>query len=453
MAIALSIFGVLLGFVLLILLTYKGLHLSWVSIIVALILMVTSGLAIGPTWEKTIVDGINHMGGVLIPLFLAGATFGKIVSACGAADSFARAVMKGLTGGLNAPGKRVAGAFLIIFMGVLMAYAGIDNFAILFTQIAIAASIMHEVNIPRRYIAALIILGSTVGGNLPGTPSIINIFAVQFLGEANTSAMAAPVLAVSGAMLILFGSLFGMSRMWEKDIAAGVNFEFGPLSHARFEEKHLPPWFFLLIPVAAIFVCYNVFHFSPFLALLVGVAISSVIFYPYMPYDKESKYSVPVAKLHFLSDQFNGGAELAGIPAIILINMALGQVISATPAFDWLVQYVSGFKGAVSAYLLFAILSVIINGVSASMSGLVVMFNLAKETFIPLMGISFVAAHRIIAFSATVLDTLPFGTMVVAIMLLTGIKQKEGYPPILLSTVGMTFAATVLVTILSMIMY
>ncbi len=451
MSIALSVFGVLLGFVMLILLTYKGLHLSWVSIIVALILMITSGLAIGKSWDETINKGIGMMAGTLIPLFLAGATFGKIVSVSGAADSFAKTVLRALTGNLSAPKKRLVGAFLIILMGVLMAYAGIDNFAILFTQIAIAASVMHEVNIPRRFIAVLIILGSTVGGALPGTPSIINIFAVQFL--VDTSAMAAPAIAITGGLFILVASLWGMSRMWEKDVAAGHNFEFGPLSQARFEEKNLPPWFFILIPTAAIFVCFNILHLSPFFSLLVGVGISVLLFYPYMPYNEESGKSKPIAKLNKLVEQFNSGAEIAGIPAIILINMALGQLISSTPAFGWMVQGIGGMQGSISPYILFAVLSILIIGISASMSGLIVMFNLAHDLFIPVMGISAIAAHRIVAFSGFVLDTLPFGTMVVAIMLLTGIKQKEGYPPILFSTVGVTAVATVIVTIMAMIMY
>lgn len=451
MSIAISVFGVLLGFVMLIILTYKGLHLSWVSIIVALILMITSGLAIGNTWDETIGQGIGQMAGTLIPLFLAGATFGKIVSVSGAADSFAKTVLRVLTGKLSPANRRLFGGFLVILMGILMAYAGIDNFAILFTEIAIAASIMNEVNIPRRFIAALIILGTTVGGALPGVPLIINIFAVEFLKD--TSAMAAPVLATTGALIILVLSLYGMSKMWEKDVAQGRKFEFGPLTEARFNEEDLPPWFFILIPIAPIFICYNVLNWGPFFSLLVGIGLSVILFYRYMPYDKDSGKSVCVARLNKMSEQFNGGAEIAGIPAIILINMALGHLISATPAFGWMVKGLDGVSGFINPYLLFAMISVFVIGISASMSGMIVMFNLASTYFIPVLGISTVAAHRLVAFSSFVFDTLPFGTMVVAILLLTGLKQKEGYPPILYSTVGVTFLALIVVTIMSMIMY
>ncbi len=451
MSIALSIFGVLLGFVMLIVLTYKGLHLSWVSILVALVLMVTSGLAIGSSWDDQIGKGIGMMAGTLIPLFLAGATFGKLVSVTGAADSFAKTVLRALTGKLSDPKKRLVGAFLIIMMGILMAYAGIDNFAILFTQIAIAASIMHEVNIPRRFIAVLIILGSTIGGALPGTPSIMNIIAVQFL--VDTSAMAAPALAIPGGIIILVFSLWGMSKMWEKDVAAGKKFEFGPLTHAKFDEENLPPWFFLLIPVGVVFVCYNILHLNPFFSLLCGLAISVLLLFKYMPYDKESGIGAGTGKLKSLTESFNNGAEIAGIPAIILINMALGNLISATPAFQWMVDGISSMKGVINPYILFSFISMSVIGISASMSGLIVMFNLARDLFIPVMGISTVAAHRLVQFSGMVLDTLPFGTMVVAILLLTGIKHKEGYPPILFSTVGVTFLATVVLTILSIIIY
>ena len=279
MSIALSLFGIFFGLFLLIVLTYKGLHVSWVSILVAILIMVTSGLAITDTWNNAITAGIANIAGTMIPIYVAGATFGKLLSCTGAAESFASTILK-LAKNWSAPARRMFAALLIIFMGILMSYAGIDNFAILFTQIAIAASLMNEVGIPRRFICVLIILGSTTGGMLPGTPNVINIWGAQNLG---TTAMAAPILGVAGSAFIIILSLLGLRRMWEKDIANGAVFEYGPLAAANFDKTQLPPWFFLLIPVAIIFVCYNVLGISAFFALLVGLAVACVLLFPYLP--------------------------------------------------------------------------------------------------------------------------------------------------------------------------
>lgn len=80
MSIALSLFGIFFGLFLLIVLTYKGLHVSWVSILVAILIMVTSGLAITDTWNNAITAGIANIAGTMIPIYVAGATFGKLLS-------------------------------------------------------------------------------------------------------------------------------------------------------------------------------------------------------------------------------------------------------------------------------------------------------------------------------------------------------------------------------------
>ena len=448
MSIALSLFGIFFGLFLLIVLTYKGLHVSWVSILVAILIMVTSGLAITDTWNNAITAGIANIAGTMIPIYVAGATFGKLLSCTGAAESFASTILK-LAKNWSAQARRMFAALLIIFMGILMSYAGIDNFAILFTQIAIAASLMNEVGIPRRFICVLIILGSTTGGMLPGTPNIINIWGAQNLG---TTAMAAPILGVAGSAFIIVLSLLGLRRMWEKDIAGGAVFEYGPLAAANFDKDQLPPWFFLLIPVTIIFVCYNVLGISAFFALLVGLVVACVLLFPYLPKkaaeEGEKEHSAFIARLNTLVDSFNGGIELAGIPAIIIINQALGNLIAETPAFTWFCDLFSNVSG--SPVVLFMIVSILIIGISASPSGMFVMYNLANSLFIPVLGLDVAFAHRAIGFAAAVLDTVPFGNMVVSLLLLTGIKQKDGYPPIGFATVGVTFLACVFVTVLAL---
>jgi len=451
MTLGLSIFGIVLAFICLIVLTYKGLHIAWVSVLAALIIIVTSGLALGETWTATIGDGIGHMAGTLIPMFLAGATLGKLFTLTGAADSFAKFIIKALTSRLSPPRKRTVAAYIIALIAILMMMAGIDNFAVLFTLIAITSSLMNEVGIPRRFMGALIMVGLLVAGMIPGNPSVINIFAMEYLD--GVSAVTGANLAIPGALFILVVSIWGMSRMWEKDVAAGEVFEYGNLAKASFDEKDLPPWFLLLIPTGVTFVCFNIIQLPVFFALLAGLVCAVIVLCPWIPYNKEDSKNIVIGKIRAISDTFNGGAELAGVPCVILINMALGNVIGASPALEWLTTSLGNYSGSINPYIIFAIIAVFVIGVTASMSGLIVLYNMAATLFVPAFGISAIAAHRIIAFSSTVLDSLPFGTMVVTILLITGTKQKDGYPPIFFSTVGVSAVATVLVTILSMILY
>jgi H+/gluconate symporter-like permease len=451
MSLFISIAGIVISFLLLIILTYKGLHVAWVSILAALVIMVTSGLPIDKTWTETVGQGIGMMAGTLIPIFLAGAALGKIITLTGATDSFARALMGLLSKNTSSKKKRIVGALIIIFITVLMVFAGIDNFAIVFTIIAISTSVMAEVGIPRRFMGALIMTAIPVASLLPGNPSMLNIFAMQFL--PGVTAMSGSGLAIVSASFLLVFSLIGLQRMWEKDIAAGKTFEREGLLEAKFNKENLPPWFCLIVPVGIVFVCFNIAHISAFFSLLIGLVASVIVLFPWIPYDKEKYHKMLLGKTVTICNEFNGGAELAGLPCIILINMAYGNIIGVSPAFQAFTNVLSTYNGGLHPYIYYALICIVVIGAAVSFSGLIILFDLASKLFIPVLGVSAIAAQRILYASTMVLDSLPYGTMVVTMLLLTKTKHKEGYPPIFFTTVLVTFGGTILTTILAMIFY
>lgn len=65
-----------------------------------------------------------------------------------------------------------------------------------------------------------------------------------------------------------------------------------------------------------------------------------------------------------------------------------------------------------------------------------------------MLGVDPDAAFRILLLSTTVLDSLPFAGAIVAMMSITGIKYKEGYPPIAMTTVLFTFVGNMIVAVL-----
>ena len=93
-------------------------------------------------------------------------------------------------------------------------------------------------------------------------------------------------------------------------------------------------------------------------------------------------------------------------------------------------------------------LGVTLLGAAASAAGMLIAAMAAASTFIPVLGVDPDAAFRILLLSTTVLDSLPFAGAIVAMMSITGIKYKEGYPPIAMTTVLFTFLGNMIVAVL-----
>lgn len=87
-------------------------------------------------------------------------------------------------------------------------------------------------------------------------------------------------------------------------------------------------------------------------------------------------------------------------------------------------------------------------GAAASASGMIIAAMAAASTFIPVLGVNATNAFRALVMSTTVLDSLPFAGAIVAMMSITGIKYKEGYPPIAMTTMLFTFIGNILAVLL-----
>ena len=110
---------------------------------------------------------------------------------------------------------------------------------------------------------------------------------------------------------------------------------------------------------------------------------------------------------------------------------------------DFFVSYAIMF-----ALLALSIMAILLLGAAASAAGMIIAAMAAANTFIPVLGVDPDAAFRILLLSTTVLDSLPFAGAIVAMMSITGIKYKEGYPPIAMTTVLFTFVGNMIVAVL-----
>ena len=145
-------------------------------------------------------------------------------------------------------------------------------------------------------------------------------------------------------------------------------------------------------------------------------------------------------------ESMNNGVTIAGIPAIILLNYVIGYTIEAAPSFEVIVNAFTSLPGP--ALISLAIMGILLLGAAASASGLIMALGVASSVYIPTLGVSAEAAHRILICTNTTLDSLPFCGAIVAMMAITGIKYKDGYPVIAVTTVGFTILGTFLTALL-----
>ena len=437
MATTIGIIGIFLAFLLVIIGTYKGYNLAYLVIIGCLLILVTNGLPVLETFSGTVMAGVASQVPTLLPLYVLGAIFGKLFIDSGAAFSLSKALLELFGKNAGPATRRLIGGIIIVLMDALMNFVGIDPFASLFTMIAIATGMMSATDIPRRFMPVYLVLGSATGSMLPGSIATPNILLSNILGVGSMSGFI-PGL-VSGAF-VLIASFTYIQKMIAKDVAKGAHFEYRPLEPANLDGEHMPHPLLSAASLAIIIICFNAFGLPAWASMGIGVIAALVLLARYIPVPEGGTHMTAVC------NSLNDGTTIAGIPAITLMSYTLGYAIEATDSFQIIVSFFTNLP--FPALFSLAIMGTLLLGVAASASGLILSATIAAETFIPQLGLSAGACFRVLCGTNVVLDSLPFAGAIVAMMAISGIKYKDGYPPIAMTTVCFTFIGLMISTLL-----
>lgn len=437
-----GLLGILVAFFIVTYFTYKGFQLAYVVVLATIVVIVTSGLPILETFNDPIMTGVASQVPTLLPLYLFGAIFGKMFIDSGAAHSLSRSLLNKLGKNASPDKKRLIGFLCILSINIIFNYVGVDPFASLFTMIGIATGVMAQANIPRKYMPVILVLGATLGNVMPGSLAVPNIVCMNFI--KGTSPWSA---AIPGLVFIIFVggmSLYYINKQIKKDVENGLGFEYGPLEPVSVDIDNLPPAIAALIPLVSIPVCFNTFASSaPWAAMAIGCIVGIICFGRFIP-KKDGR-----SRIMTIANSMNDGVTIAGIPAIILLNFALGYAIQAAPSFQIIVDKFTSLPGP--ALLSLALMGTLLLGAAASMSGLIISLGIAASIFIPTLGVAPDAAYRTLLLTTTVLDSMPFCGAIVAMMAITGISYKEGYPPIAMTTILFTFLGLMISTVLMIV--
>lgn len=429
-----GLFGIVVALILLIVLVYKGVHVVVAGALAAVIVAVTNSLGATAGYSEVYLAGMGGFVTGNLPIYLWGGIFGELFNVSGAARSIAQAISRLFRGQKQQTG--VLTSILIIFVaGTLMSYGGISGIVLMFVLMPLTLEILKESRIPR-YMAPGILLGAlaTAALSMPGSPQIQNSAPINYLG---TTSMAAAIPGfIGGAVVILLNILF-LNWAAKREIAAGRVFVTLD-TDAQVQDvadRKLPHPVAALAPLVVTFVLFNGFKLYIGFSIVVGILVGIALFW------KQLDGVRTILKMI--------GGAVASASVLCLSSAALagfGSVVQATEAFGQFSASITGIQGPPLFIAMFAIVLVtaICGSGPAAIGAALPMF---KDTFAA-MGVNMSALHRIAAFSATTLDTLPTNAGFIAATGLAGAETRQSYKYVGVCTVINTTVATLVVTAL-----
>lgn len=342
-------------------------------------------------------------------IFFVGALFGAVCRFTGAAEAIARSMG-------NLCGKRFAAPMIMCITG-LLTFGGVSGFVVFFVVYPIALQMFKDSDISRRLIPAAISSGCwTWSMTAPGAPSIPNAIAMNSLGTTAMAAFVPSLMVTIAEFVMIFVWLEWRARKLQ---AKGLRFYDETLKmqlSAEELEEHpaedLPHIVVALIPIVAIFLCFNGLHLSVEVSVAVGILLAVVLM-------------IRRVKTGWLKVFNQGAADTT--PAIMntALVVGFGGVVQHTEGFSYLV---SGLQNADISPLLFVVITAAIcGGVCGSASGGT---GLAFASFTEIykgLGVSFEAVHRTALIAAGALATLPHQGVQITLLGICKLTHKEAY--------------------------
>ena len=428
----LSLFGLVLGLLLLIWLTMRGVNLFILAPLCALLVAVLNGvpfwLADNPAnFVQGYMAGFSGFVSSWFLMFLLGALFGKLMEHTGAADAVALAIVRKL-------GKQRAVMAVVLACAVLT-YGGVSIFVVAFSAYPMAVSLFKDANLPRRFIPAALGLGSvTFTMTSAGSPEIQNWIPIQYLKTSPYAGWEVSIIAAIFMGVLGYSWLMTMIRSAQ---AKGEVFESRPTDPVL-TDKALPHPLMGIVPLLVVLLLSFLLHDHMQQAALIVALTGGVL----------SLYLLNRKFLNSLStalDQGATGALLAiGNTAAVV---GFGSVAKLTPAFAAVVQTMTHLPGPELIGAAVAVSA--IAGLTGSASG---GQAIALPEIAPVYldrGVDPEQLHRVVAISSGALDSLPHnGYVVTTIRAICGESHQNAYWPVAAVTVVVPLLGTILAILL-----
>ncbi len=452
---------VLAALAFLMVMAYRGHSVILFAPIAALAaILLTDPSLVAPMFSGLFMDKMVGFIKNYFPVFLLGAIFGKVIEMSGFARSIVQSVIK-VVGAKRA-------MLSIVLVCALLTYGGVSLFVVVFAVYPFAAEMFKAGDIPKRLIPGTIALGAftfTMDA-LPGTPQIQNIIPTTFF---KTTAYAAPVLGIVGAILVFTVGMLYLERARRRAAAKGEGYGTGhtnepevfvtgdklvnplvailPLVLVGVVNKlltsYIPQWYpdkVSFTPAVVgksdpvtVAVSGNVAIWAVEGALLVGIlAVLAMAWKPVSSHfahgSKEAVGGAMLAATNTASE-YGFGAVIAALPGFLVVANGLSKIPNPLVNEAITVNALAGITGSASG-------------------GLSIALGAMAQTFIDnanAAGIPMEVLHRVASMASGGMDTLPHNGAVITLLAVTGLTHRTSYKDIFAMTVIKTLAVFVVI--------
>lgn len=428
-----QILGIILGFAILIYVTYKNWSVYLASFLASVAVILCAGLPFTETIASSYIGGIGAIFTNLFGMFMFGSVMAKIYAVSGAASSIAETLCNTfLKNSGSEQKKQIMGILVVIFASAIICYGGINAAIVIITIYPIALAVFEKCNIPKRFAPGVILGGScTFALSGPGAPQPTNMIPCQILGTSSTVGL---IPGIVGIVVEVFIMVFVLNKMINKAKANGENFAYGPKDSVSVQNKKVPGFWISLIPLIVLFIMFNVFSVNIIFCTLISSVLSIFLFYPCMEKDKIRGY---------VNDGFISALTPVGSIGAVF---GFASCVQKVPAFQNIVDTVLGIETdpLILCVISVAFLCALTGG---STTGQQIVLPIVKP-ILESKDLSVDVMHRIATFSATTLDSLPHSGTILMTVTHADLKMKDAYPAIFVTTTLATTTATAVVTVL-----
>jgi len=442
----LGIIGIIIALIIFLYGAYRNVATLYLAPICGVIVAAFNGINLVEAFTDLHVNGVTEMLVMVFPTIFLGAILGKVFQDCGAAASIAKTLVNKFVMTTSGEKQVKVAVLIILIFTCALTFGGVDGFVAVFAIFPIVMIIAEKINIPRRYVPAMLCLGS--GANAaPGVPSIYNIMNMSIL---KTSAMAAAIPGYITFFVVEIGIYFICSTMIIRAQKRGEVFELGTCQPipGEDESKKGPSFIISILPLILVFALFAFARTSAATAISAGILLTILLMSQYLP--KKGETAGIGAWLGKVVESLNHGA-MDGATALMTITAAAGfaAVVCKTAAFSAFVEQLFGFP-LPPIFVALLLMIVIVAFTSSPPAALGIALPIAATAFVwvenPVMSAE--ALARVGAWGVDTFATLPVNGLVLLTTALAQVKIKDAYLPIFLQTCIMTTIGAILCAVL-----
>ncbi|HFI2691999.1 TPA: GntP family permease [Streptococcus suis] len=427
-----AILGVLLAVVAIIYWTAKNLHVIVAAPLASLIIILTNQMNVLEVMLGKEQSYMAGLAGFLInnfAIFMLGSILARYMEASGATQTLANSILKVM--GKDSPYK---GLLAITLIASILTYGGVSIFVVIFTLLPLSRPLFKELNINWALFPIPVFLGASTYTmtSLPGTPSIQNAIPTKVLG---TSLTAAPVISLAASFTLLVFGLLYMAYCLKKSLANGETYTEEEDETAVVVADKTPNQFLSVLPLFSLIGTIFLMSKTPnvlAIGLLVSILLSALIFYPYLPNQK---------------DILNAATTASIVPAFATSStVAFGTVLAMSTGFAVIQDWIQQIPG--SPLISLSVSTALVSGIIGSSSGAV---GIASSNFLPAyleMGIHPELLHRVVVVASAILTVVPQSGVMITFHNLSKLSMKRGLKySFVLVTVGHILALMVVLAL------